>query len=154
MTVRVRHKLSAAVFIVLWRGPEVCLLRRNGTGWMDGFYSLPAGGLEANETIRSAARREAKEETGGEIAPESLTYAHTLHCLTDGGDWVGHFFTAIRWTGTPSIREPDKHSDLGWWSPGSLPPNTIPYIRQALHCINQGQPYSEYGWGVVPVHGS
>ena len=51
MNQRVRHKHSASVFVVLLRGAEICMLRRKGTGWMDGSLSVPAGGLDANETI-------------------------------------------------------------------------------------------------------
>jgi 8-oxo-dGTP pyrophosphatase MutT (NUDIX family) len=150
MTTRVRHKLSASVFIALLRGRDVLLLRRTGTGWLDGCLSVPAGGLDASETIAAAAIREAHEEIGVRIASENLTYAHTLHSLTDGSDWVGHFFRVTQWTGAPSLRERDKHSDLAWWPLSDLPPATIPYVRQALICIDQGRPYSEFGWPLAP----
>lgn len=146
MSNRVRHKLSASVFVALLKGTEILLLRRMGTGWMDGAFSIPAGGLDAGETISAAAVREAWEEVGVRIGQADLAYAHTLHSLTEGGDWVGHFFTATRWEGTPALREPDKHSDLGWWPLRNLPPETIPYVRQALLCIDQRKPYSEFGW--------
>jgi 8-oxo-dGTP pyrophosphatase MutT (NUDIX family) len=113
---------------------------------MDGSFSIPAGGLEAAETIRMAAIRETREEVGVEIDPLDLEYTHTLHSLTEGNDWVGHFFTVRVWTGTPRIREPDKHSDLTWCSIKSLPDGTIPYVRQALLCISAGKSYSEFGW--------
>ncbi len=54
---KVRHKYSASVFVVLMRGEDICLLRRKGTGWPDGLFSLPAGGLDAGETIASAGIR-------------------------------------------------------------------------------------------------
>ena len=41
MSGRIRHQLSAAVFVVLARGGAVCLMRRVATGWMDGLLSLP-----------------------------------------------------------------------------------------------------------------
>lgn len=91
---RVRFQLSSAVFIILTRGPEICMLRRKTTGWMDGSFSIPAGGLEAGETIRLAAAREAYEEIGITIAPETLQPVHTLHSLTAGNQWLGHFFRA------------------------------------------------------------
>ena len=69
MSGRIRHQLSAAVFVVLARGGAVCLMRRVATGWMDGLLSLPAGALEAGETLRAAAAREAAEEVGVTIDP-------------------------------------------------------------------------------------
>jgi 8-oxo-dGTP diphosphatase len=151
MNHRVRHKLSASVFVVLLKGPDILLLRRKGTGWVDGAFSIPAGGLDAGETISAAAIREAEEEVGVQIEPAHLTYAHTLHSLTEGRDWVGHFFIVTDWAGTPELREPEKHSDLVWWPLRSLPPETIPYVRQALLCIDQRQPYSEFGWTEPPA---
>ncbi|MBA8882055.1 NUDIX domain-containing protein [Phyllobacterium myrsinacearum] len=55
------------------------MLRRKGTGWMDGLFSIPAGGLEADEIIGAAAIREACEEVGVQIEPVDLQYVHTLH---------------------------------------------------------------------------
>ncbi|MGO4668295.1 NUDIX hydrolase [Bosea sp. 2RAB26] len=147
MSARDRHTLSASVFVALCRGDEVLLLRRTATGWMDGAFSLPAGGLEAGETIAQAAIREALEEVGVHIAPADLVYVHTFHSLTEGRDWVGHVFTAARWDGTPRLMETGKHADLGWWPFESLPPETIPYVRQALLNVSQAVAYSEYGWG-------
>lgn len=132
--------------MVLMRGQEVCLLRRKGTGWMDGLFSLAAGALEAGETIASAASWEAQEELGVEVFPASTRYAHTLHSLTDGTGWVGHFFVATEWLGRPTLCESEKHSDLTWRHLQDLPDDLIPYVRQALSCIAEGIPYSEFGW--------
>lgn len=146
MSDRVRHKLSVAVFVVLRRGDGVCLLRRIGTGWMDGQFSLPAGTLEPHETIRGAAVREAREEVGIELDPAALRHVHLLHGRTAGNDWTGHFFIATHWTGEPRICEPDKHGELCWAPMSELPDLVIPYVRQALDAVAQGQTYSEYGW--------
>jgi 8-oxo-dGTP pyrophosphatase MutT (NUDIX family) len=148
MSLRIRHTLSASVFVALRRGLEVCLLRRKGTGWMDGSFSIVAGGLDASETIAAAAIRESQEEVGVRISLDRLDYAHTLHALTAGNDWVGHFFSVRTWSGTPRLCEPDKHSDLIWCSVQNLPDETIPYVRQALLCIERGQTYSEFGWSI------
>ncbi len=69
-----------------------------------------------------------------------------MHRNSDDSVRVDVFFTASRWTGTPVNREPEKCSDLSWFSLEDLPEKTIPYIRQALECIQKGIPYSEYGW--------
>ena len=146
MSERIRYQLSASVFVMLMREGEVCMLRRKGTGWMDGSFSIPAGGLDAGETIGAAAIREAYEEVGVSIDPENLHYAHTLHSKTDGRSWLGHFFQATIWEGTPALRELDKHGDLQWRPINALPFETIPYVRQAIACVVAQKPYSEYGW--------
>ncbi|SQC94148.1 8-oxo-dGTP diphosphatase [Cedecea neteri] len=86
---RERYQLSVAVFVVLRRDDEICLIRRANTGWMDGFYSLPAGGLENGETQLSAAAREANEETGVTINTEQLKLGHSMHVKTEDRSWMG-----------------------------------------------------------------
>jgi ADP-ribose pyrophosphatase YjhB (NUDIX family) len=48
------------------------LLVQEGKEAVRGEWNLPAGGVDENERIQEAARREAKEETGLEVDPESL----------------------------------------------------------------------------------
>jgi len=143
---RERYNLSIAVFVVLRKGDDICMIRRAHTGWMDGFYSLPAGGLEYGETLAQAAAREVKEETGITLTEDNLALAHTIHVWTEDRSWIGHFFICDQWEGTPYVAEPDKHSALGWQPISALPEHTIPYVKQALRYLEQGQAYSEYGW--------
>ncbi|WBU47972.1 NUDIX domain-containing protein [Kosakonia pseudosacchari] len=143
---RERYNLSVAVFVLLRKAQRICMLKRTGTGWMDGCYSLPAGGLEQHETLAATAAREANEETGVVIAPEDLHLAHTLHVWTENRSWMGHFFCCTRWQGEPFIAEPEKHGDLCWHAIDDLPENTIGYVKQAIEQIAAGQSYSEYGW--------
>jgi len=143
---RERYHLSIAVFVLLRKGDQVCLLRRSNTGWMDGFYSLPAGGLEQGETLAQAAVREAREEVGVIISPDQLALSHTLHVQTEDRSWIGHFFSCTEWSETPFLAEPDKHSDLCWKNINALPSETIPYVKQAINHIACHKQYSEYGW--------
>lgn len=143
---RDRYNLSVAVFVLLRRGDEVCMIRRSGTGWMDGFFSLPAGGLEEGETLANAAAREAKEEIGMIITAQNLQLSHSMHVWTENRSWLGHFFSCTEWQGAPYIAEPEKHSELRWESLHDLPADTIPYVRQAIHHIVTGEAYSEHGW--------
>lgn len=143
---RERYNLSVAVFILLLREDELCMLRRANTGWMDGCFSLPAGGLEKGETLSAAASRELKEETGIEVLPSELILAHSMHVWTDNRSWMGHYFICRKWTGEPVLAEPDKHSKVEWKRISALPEETIPYVRQAVDAINSDENYSEYGW--------
>lgn len=146
MMKRERYRLSVAVFVVLRRADDICLIRRAHTGWMDGFYSLPAGGLESGETLLHAAAREAHEETGVIIATEALRSAHLMHVKTEDRSWMGYFFLCSDWQREPYVAEPDKHSELLWVNIRQLPENTVPYVKQAIEAIIAGEIYSEYGW--------
>ena len=54
------------VGVVVWRDGKVLLIRR-GKSPMRGRWSLPGGRQELGETVRAAAVREVREETGVEI---------------------------------------------------------------------------------------
>ena len=43
---RERFKLDCSMFVLLFKDRKFCFLQRTGTGWKDGFYSVPAGALE------------------------------------------------------------------------------------------------------------
>ncbi|MBR7559354.1 NUDIX domain-containing protein, partial [Mycobacterium tuberculosis] len=76
---RVRFQLSVSVFMLLRRGAQVLCLRRARTGWMDGHFSVPAGGHDGAEPLLQAALREAREEVGVVIVPGDARLVHTLH---------------------------------------------------------------------------
>ena len=143
---RDRYNLSIAVFVLLLKGDELCMLRRSNTGWMDGCFSLPAGGLEKGETLSTAAARELKEETGVDAIPSELALVHTMHVWTENRSWIGHYFICREWSGIPFLAEPDKHAEVSWKNMSDLPEETIPYVRQAIEAINADESYSEYGW--------
>jgi 8-oxo-dGTP diphosphatase len=143
-----RLDLNVSVFVVVSRGSQVLLLRRANTGWKDGYYSLPAGGHDGGETLAHAAARELREETGLSADPASLRLVHLLHCREGdtGGEWLGAFFLADAWTGSPSIQEPDKHDDLSWFDVDRLPENVVPYTRQGIVLSRDDISFSTYGW--------
>lgn len=146
MAERERYMQSAAVFMILRKDTQVLLLQRQATGWMDGQFSVPAGALDAGETIKNAAIREALEEVGVIIRPQDAAYAHMMHCKTGASVWAGCFFTAVKWKGEPRVCEPEKHGGIVWCEIKVLPENLIPYVQQALEMIARGEAYSEYGW--------
>jgi 8-oxo-dGTP diphosphatase len=143
---RDRSKFSAAVLVILLDRDRICVIRRDATGFLDGHFTLPGGVLEEGETLRDAARREAREETGVELTADSMRHVHVLHSRNEGESWFGHFFLVERWIGTPCVTEPDKHSELRWVPFDRLPTPMVPYVGTALHAISLGQPYSEFGW--------
>lgn len=128
---------------------KILLARRFNTGYEDGNYSVVAGHVEENETIRQAARREAMEEAGIDIALEDLQFIHVMHRRREKShqpDRIDFFMLVENWKGDPTIMENDKCDDLAWFAPDDLPENTIPYIRQAITAFWQQKGFSEFGW--------
>ena len=77
-----RHHVFAAVYLFLKKDNEV-LLQKRANGWMDGFYSLPAGHIDGGETIKTAMSRETLEETGLIIEEDNLEVVHVMHRLAE-----------------------------------------------------------------------
>lgn len=140
-----RTKFPVTVHLFLLHGDQVLLLRRFNTGYEDGNYSVVAGHLDGDETVKAAAIREAEEEVGVSIPPVNLEVIGVMH-RKSGDERVDFFLTATEWSGEPSNQEPDKCDDLNWFSMHSLPENTIPYVRRALSNYRTGIWFDEFGW--------
>lgn len=143
-----RHAEIVDVHLVLLRGgaahEEVLLARRAHTGYADGLLHAPSGHLEDGEDVRSAMIREAREETGLDLAPHDLTAAVVMqHRAPSGQARIGWFFTArLPEDGTqPVNREPHKCSGLGWYPLADLPGDMVAYCRAGLEAYRAGQPF-------------
>lgn len=137
-------KLFAAVYLILIKDNNVLLLRRKNTGFEDGNYSLPSGHLNGSEKITEATIRETLEETGITIDSEDLKVVRTVHRVAPDREYVDFFLTAQKWQGTPTILEPNKCDDLGWFPLNNLPVNTISYVRSVLENYERVT-FSEFG---------
>ena len=106
-------------------------MRRAGTGFFDGLYSLPGGHVEAGESVRQTAARELLEETGLAVHEDELELIGVVHRLSDTNR-VDFFVRARDWRGEPVICEPHKCDHLGWFERSDLPADIVPYVLAAL----------------------
>lgn len=140
-----RFTLRVAAYALLIEDGKVLLIRRFNTTWRDGEYTLPAGHVDGDETIRSELCREVKEEVGVTIKPSDLQFAHVMH-QRDNHEYIDFYFVAKNWEGEPSNCEPEKCDDMQWALLDELPENVIPNVKQALTAYAAGYGYSEFGW--------
>lgn len=140
-----RLKIIPEVHLILIKNNQTLLLLRQNTGYEDGKYSLVAGHPEGNEPLKEAMIREALEEAGITIKYEDLIFSQVMHRTSDS-ERVSFFFTTEIWNGEIKNMEPDKCSDLSWFSLDNLPVNIIPYIKEAINNHLIGIKYSEFGW--------
>jgi 8-oxo-dGTP diphosphatase len=144
-----RHQVVPAVLVaVTSKANRVLLLRRAGTGYMDGRYDFPSGHMESGELPTTAAARELKEETSLEVVPEALRLCHVYVNENDPGlPYLGLVYKAMHnfCRGDFRIVEPNKCDDMGFYEIGRLP-NVTPQVRDALGNISVEQvTHSYYG---------
>lgn len=136
--------IPTGVHVLLEDGERVLLMRRAGTGFFDGLYSLPGGHVEEGESVRQTAIREMSEELAIELDAADLEIVGVVHRRSDTNR-IDFFLRALRWSGKPRIAEPDKCDDLRWFERGALPAATVPYVRDAL-LAGAGPWIQEFGW--------
>lgn len=141
-----RFKVIPAVYLILIRDNKILMLRRQNTGFEDGKYSLIAGHVDENEGPTHAISREASEEAGIHIHPESLRLAHVMYRKKTDEERIDFFFITEVWEGEPQNLEPEKCDDLSWFPLDRIPQNTIPHVRDVIenHLVNK-RFYSESG---------
>lgn len=111
------------------------MLRRAGTTFRSGRWSLPAGHLEGGEDAVAGLLRELREEVGVEATHADCRLVLVVHSAPeDEGDleYLHLFFVVERWDGEPVIGEPDECSELGWVTPAAsavMAPAVFPSSR-------------------------
>ncbi|MYJ71973.1 MAG: NUDIX hydrolase [Rhodospirillaceae bacterium] len=116
------------VGVVVWKDGNVLLIRR-GKSPMRGRWSLPGGRQELGETVREAAVREVREETGLEIRLcELLDVVDTMrrdesgavtlqYTLVDfDADWMAGEAQAASDAEHAEWADPDALAAYGLWS--------------------------------------
>lgn len=136
------------VNLILKKGEQVLLSKRMNTGYFDGYWGVISGHIERGESASQAAIREAYEETGIVIHPESIKMGHVMYRIHDRLN-LDLFFIAENWERSIQNLEPHKCSELQFCEPDALPSPTIPYITKALQKISENSSYSETGWGTI-----
>lgn len=134
------------VLLRCMRNSTFLVVRRIACTFGQNCLSLPGGKVEAGESCRQAAVREAHEELGITIDPADLIYTHTMHRRAERDVIVAVLFTVSRWTGDVINNEPHKHSDFTWISAGDLPHDLLPGHYFMLQACNNGQQFSEHGF--------
>ena len=144
---KVYPKRIPAIHILLVQDNQVLMLKRANTGYEDGNYSIPAGHIENQESVLSAAKRELYEETGLTIGDQELEFVHVMDRKNpdDKQERIDFFFLCRDWLGEPVNKEPEKCESLDWFRLDKLPDNTIPYVKQAIDLIRKNIEFSSLG---------
>lgn len=102
------------------QGPEVLLVRRADSG----EWAAVSGIVDPGEHPATTATREAKEETGVDIAIERLVWTRVTNPIVyankDQCQFLDHGFLA-RWVAGEATVGDDESTDVGWFPAGTLP---------------------------------
>ena len=143
-----RQGFPVAVHLLLRREDgSILMIRRANTGYEDGKWSVPAGHVDPGESATSALIRETGEELDLRLEPSSLTFAHVMHKRdpVDQAERFDLFFVVDSWIGNPVNAEPHKCSEIQWFLPSDLPPETIAYVRAGIDAVVRRLPFLEFG---------
>lgn len=140
-----RYKYICAVYLILIKENQILLLKRVNTGYEDGNYSLVAGHMDGNETIKQAMIREAREEAGIVIDEKDIEIATFLHRKTDP-ERLDFFLKCEKWNGNIENKEPNKCSELSWYDINNLPNNIIPCVKKAIENYQNKIISDNFGW--------
>lgn len=139
------NTMVPSAYIVLKKGNQILLVRRQNTGFADGKLCPPVGHVEEGESFTQAAIREAKEEVGVVIAPDDVKPFH-IKCQrhSDGHSGIAVFFLVERWHGEPKNCEIDKCGEVKWADLNDLPDDLLPYIKTCVERGLKGDFFSEW----------
>lgn len=141
-----RFKVFSGSNLLLIKNNKILLSRRKNTNFDDGKYALIAGHLDAGETLRETACREALEEVGIKIHPEDLIPLHILHKKDPIREYVVVFFSVKKWENEPKNMEPEKCYEINWFDTNNLPEDTSDLMKATIPKLLKGELYSEFGW--------
>jgi ADP-ribose pyrophosphatase YjhB (NUDIX family) len=110
------------VYAVIFDQERVLLAHRRDIDW----WNLPGGGMEPDETVEEAMRREVREETGLDVVVERLIGVYSKPqkqevVLTFRCGVVGGMLSAT-----------EESRECRFFSPDALPLNTLPKHRQRV----------------------
>lgn len=140
-----RFKMRVAVHLILKEGNKILLLKRKNTGFEDGKYSVVAGHLDGNKTVKQAMKREAYEEAGIVIDEKDLEIVHVMHTKLED-ESIYYFLYCDKYEGNIVNNEPNKCDELSLYNIDNLPENIIDYVKVGINNFWKGEYFSSYGF--------
>ncbi|MBP1877693.1 DNA mismatch repair protein MutT [Agrobacterium rubi] len=104
-----------------------------------GHWNIVGGKVDHMETAATAAKREAEEETGLTIGGVRFLCISEQIIPADGQHWLSIIYIADDIKGEPSLTEPDKLSDMGWFDRDALPQPLSLFAQDAFYHLRKSR---------------
>lgn len=130
---------ASGVYIVNKQRNKVLLTQRGPTARNEqGAWEGVGGEVEPKETFIQAGIREVREEIGVHVVLLSTLSEHKSITDANGIHWHTKRFIANISDGEPTIAEPGKIQDIGWFEAGQLDElNIASYLRSDVPLLQQ-----------------
>jgi len=99
-----------------------------------GLWEFPGGSVEFGERLADALKREMCEEYGVEITVGELLDVVNHILPAEGQHWVSPTFICRIISGVPTIHEPGKCTEIGWFAPDAVPEDELTLITRENLC--------------------
>ncbi len=119
------------VHVLAERDGRILLVRR-AIEPRSGYWTLPGGFMEIDETVEECALREVREETNVEAQLEGLLAVYSK-AAPPGPGLVFLIYSAVVIKGEPETTR--EVSEVGWFTPADIPWDELAYdtTQMALH---------------------
>lgn len=144
-----RYRTLSAVFAIILKNDHILLQKRKNTGYEDGKYDVAVSGhVEKNESLKETIIRESMEEIGIKVEKDNIDFVTLIHKNDISYDNIYYnvYFIIREFDGIPTIKEPEKNSELKWFNLNKLPLTLIEDRKLAISNYLNESTYSEVGW--------
>ena len=120
--------LGTQIIIKNDKGEILLLKRSKEIGY--GEWEFPGGHIEFGETFEQCVKRECIEELGIDVQISKLI--SVAPNFVQGNHYIIFVFLASSFKGFPENKEPDVHSEMGWFPENKLPDNLFVATKNAV----------------------
>lgn len=100
-----------------------------------GHWSIVGGKVDHMEPAADAARREAEEESGLKIHSAQFLCLSEQRIEADRQHWISLIYVSDDFSGELRLMEPDKLSEIGWYSLDNLPQPLSRFAQDAVNAL-------------------
>lgn len=133
------NKINVGVVIIIKndKGEILFCQRKDQFGF--GEWELPGGHLEFQETFEGCVERECMEELGIKVKASKLI--SVAPNMKYGKHYIIFTFLTDSFEGEIENKEPDEHSEIGWFKINKLPEPLFIASKNALESYFSGEIY-------------